>query len=272
MDEPHVVNVDVNGTSLWVEVEGAGPPCLLVHGGSEDADLWADQAAELASTHTVIRYDRRGTNRSGRDDWPARGARSAEQHATDAAALLAALADGPAVVCGGSSGGVVALALACLFPDRCRHVIAHEPALLAETPEAATAGEQMRRAVAEARVGHDGDWAACYHDFLRSTGRPDGLTGLPEPRRSIEARNAESFCRDDLVELTTWTPAAERLADVADRVLLSIGSNGIPPLAGASRSLADRSGVSLAVIDGATHTPYIDAPIQLASLVERVTR
>ena len=160
------MKVAVNGTSLWVELDGSGPPCLLVHGGSEDADLWADMAGLLAGSYTVIRYDRRGTGRSGREGWPAHGQASAEQHAADAAALLAELADGPAVVCGGSSGGVVAMALTCLAPERCHATLAYEPALLTETAEAETAGQEMRDAVLEARRAHGDDWAACYDAYL----------------------------------------------------------------------------------------------------------
>ena len=48
--------------------------------------MLAGQADALAAAgYEVVTYDRRGTGRSGRDDWPGRGA---GQHADDAAALL----------------------------------------------------------------------------------------------------------------------------------------------------------------------------------------
>ena len=63
--------VDVNGTTLHVERRGAGAPVLLIHGGGEDASMLAGQAASLADAgYEVATYDRRGTGRSGREDWP----------------------------------------------------------------------------------------------------------------------------------------------------------------------------------------------------------
>ena len=48
--------------------------------------------AERLEDHTVVTYDRRGTLRSGRDDWPGAGS---SQHADDAAAVLHADAATP---------------------------------------------------------------------------------------------------------------------------------------------------------------------------------
>src|SRR3712207_5024887 len=73
--------VAVAGTTLHVEQRGEGPPLLLVHGAGEDAAMLAGQADALAvAGYRVITYDRRGTGRSGREDWPGRGA---DQHADD---------------------------------------------------------------------------------------------------------------------------------------------------------------------------------------------
>ena len=48
--------------------------------------MLAGQAESLAAAgYEVVTYDRRGTGRSGREDWPGGGA---DQHADDAAALI----------------------------------------------------------------------------------------------------------------------------------------------------------------------------------------
>ena len=104
---------------------GQRTPVLVIHGGGEDADMLAKQAESLAAAgFEVITYDRRGTGRSGREDWPGGGA---DQHADDAAGLLRALGVGPAIVVGVSSGGVIALDLATRHRELVKRVVAWEP-------------------------------------------------------------------------------------------------------------------------------------------------
>lgn len=69
---PRIGRWPANGTTLYAEVRGAGPAILLIPGGAEDAEGWRP-VAERLSGNTVVTYDRRGTLRSGREDWPGRG-------------------------------------------------------------------------------------------------------------------------------------------------------------------------------------------------------
>jgi pimeloyl-ACP methyl ester carboxylesterase len=121
---PRVHVAAVNGTTLYTEVRGTGPPVLIIPGGAEDAEGWRPVAERIAG-HTVVTYDRRGTLRSGRADWPGGGA---AQHADDAAALLETLGLGRAIVLGGSSGGVIAVQLALRHSAAVRLVLAYEGA------------------------------------------------------------------------------------------------------------------------------------------------
>lgn len=79
---------EVAGTSLYTEVRGSGRAVLLIGAADEDAEFYRPVAERLADELTVVTYDRRGTRRSGREDW--RGGGSV-QHADDAAALVKAL-------------------------------------------------------------------------------------------------------------------------------------------------------------------------------------
>ncbi|MEX0625229.1 MAG: hypothetical protein WD402_01650 [Chloroflexota bacterium] len=56
---------------------------ILVHAGGEDAEQWRPVAERLTG-FTVVTYDRRGTLRSGRENWPGGGS---PQHADDAAVI-----------------------------------------------------------------------------------------------------------------------------------------------------------------------------------------
>ena len=91
-----------------------GPPVLLLHGWVISADLnWWRVYEPLAKRGPVIAPDHRGHGRGLRTEEPF----SLEAAADDAAALLRHLGTGPAVVCGYSMGGSIALLLWRRHPE-----------------------------------------------------------------------------------------------------------------------------------------------------------
>jgi pimeloyl-ACP methyl ester carboxylesterase len=108
----------VNGTELYYEVLGTGPPVLLIMGATGDGGHFDAIADLLADEFTVITYDRRGNGRSPAP--PGWQTTSAEEQADDAAALLDALETGPAAAFGTSSGGTFALCLLVRHPEAVR--------------------------------------------------------------------------------------------------------------------------------------------------------
>lgn len=60
--------IRVNGTKIYHEVRGDGPPVLLVMGATGDAGHFETVADLLADEFTVLTYDRRGNGRSSRPD------------------------------------------------------------------------------------------------------------------------------------------------------------------------------------------------------------
>jgi pimeloyl-ACP methyl ester carboxylesterase len=126
-----VQQLQANRTVLHTETRGHGPAVLLIAGAGGDAAELAGVAAALADAFTVTTYDRRGNSRSPRPaGWTAT---SIAEQADDAAALLAALGQTPAVVVGTSAGGSIALELALRHPQAARAAIIHEPPILAGT-------------------------------------------------------------------------------------------------------------------------------------------
>jgi proline iminopeptidase len=121
------MQIEVNGTRLWFDVEGAGlvpgesamvarPYLLLVHGGpgTYDHSYFKPHFAALTRCAQVIYVDLRDHGRSARHraaDW------SFELCADDLAALCAALGIVRPFVLGHSMGGFVALLLAARHPD-----------------------------------------------------------------------------------------------------------------------------------------------------------
>jgi pimeloyl-ACP methyl ester carboxylesterase len=91
-----------DGTELYVKIQGAGQPVVLIHGWPLNADSFDDQALALAEAgFLVISYDRRGF---GRSDQPV-GGYDYDTFADDLAEVIAGLKLSNVVLCGFSMGG-----------------------------------------------------------------------------------------------------------------------------------------------------------------------
>lgn len=251
----------VNGTTLHAEVRGAGPAILIIPGGAEDAEGWRP-VAERIPRHTVVTYDRRGTLRSGRGDWPGGGS---AQHADDAAGLLLELGLRDVVVFGGSSGGIIAVQMALLHPTLVQRALVYEPGYLRCVP----GGDELRSRVAAAVDGHlahhPRDWPGAYRAFARAASPAPGpesqdvLAAPPgrEWHRQREELNAEAFVRDDVPILTAELPDATLLASSPVDVRFSHGSETGAVFRDVTRHLAAIRGTIADVIDGVGHALYL---------------
>jgi pimeloyl-ACP methyl ester carboxylesterase len=109
-----------DGTTIAYEVEGQGPPIVLIGGAFNTRHMAAGVAAQLADRFTTHRFDRRGRGDSG-DTTPY----AVEREVEDVAALLD-VAGRSAAVYGHSSGAILALrAAAAGLPITA--VVAYEP-------------------------------------------------------------------------------------------------------------------------------------------------
>jgi pimeloyl-ACP methyl ester carboxylesterase len=102
-----------NGLEIAYERVGAGPPLVFVHGAAGDGRLWRPQLVALADEFTVVAWDEPGAGRSS--DLPADFA--LPDYASCLAALIEALALGPAHVAGLSWGGTVVQELYRQHPE-----------------------------------------------------------------------------------------------------------------------------------------------------------
>ena len=93
-----------SGLEIAYERVGEGPPLVFVHGAAADGRIWQPQLAALAGEFTVVAWDEPGAGRSS--DVPAGFALA--DYASCLAALIEALALGPAHVAGLSWGGTLA--------------------------------------------------------------------------------------------------------------------------------------------------------------------
>jgi len=105
-----------NGLIIAHEVQGSGPPLLLLHGFSLDHSMWAAQVGELKRQYRLIIPDLRGLGKTEVPSTPI----SIEDMADDASALLGALDIPAAAVAGFSMGGYILAQMIVRHPLKVR--------------------------------------------------------------------------------------------------------------------------------------------------------
>jgi pimeloyl-ACP methyl ester carboxylesterase len=268
---PRVERVQIRGTSIYTEVRGEGPAILIIPGGAEDAEGWRPVAERLQG-HLVVTYDRRGTLRSGREDWPGRGS---VQHADDAVALLDALTIDDALVFGGSSAGIVAVELALRYPSRIRRALVFEPGYFGNAPGGADFQRPASDAVARHLEQHPDDWAGAYDAFLRAVAGPGetvdgGFLTPPQGQEwytERERSNAEAFVRDDIPFITREVLDERRLAPTSADIRFSYGAESVPLFRNISVHLSAVKGTVADRIEGVGHAIYFH-PASAAAYIQ----
>jgi pimeloyl-ACP methyl ester carboxylesterase len=98
-----MATADIDGVKLHYDIEGQGPPLLLIAGLGANSSAWTTVKPLLTSRFTCITFDNRGT---GRSDTPP-GPYTIDRMADDAAGLIRHLNLGPVAAVGWSLGGSV---------------------------------------------------------------------------------------------------------------------------------------------------------------------
>jgi pimeloyl-ACP methyl ester carboxylesterase len=169
----------VNGTTLYYELRGSGPPVLFISGATGDAGHWTAVADAVAGEYTVLTYDRRANSRSPRpENWTAA---PVDEQADDAAGLLAALDLAPAVAYGNSGGAMILTNLALRHPAVLRGAIFHEPPFVAVTSAADEVAATLQQLLGEGMA--KGGPAVATELFVRWVGGDEAFESLdPELR------------------------------------------------------------------------------------------
>jgi len=199
------------GVPLNVEEAGTGRPVLMIHDiGSDAADL-AGLAEDLGGHSRVLRYDRRGYGESGAPI--PYEATTVHEQAQDAASVLAALAEEPAVVCGLGFGALVALDLVTRHRSAVAGAVLVDPPLFAFVAEAAEA-LSAERATLENALREGGPELAVER----------WLGPEADSNRVARARAAHRAFFADVAGLASWpvTRGALRAMEVETAVVTSI--------------------------------------------------
>jgi pimeloyl-ACP methyl ester carboxylesterase len=250
--------IPVNGTELYYEVRGHGPPVLLIMGFTGDGGHFEALADLLADGFTVVTYDRRGNGRSPRPvGWETT---SPEEQADDASALLDALGLVPAAVYGSSAGGNFALCMLVRHPATVNAAVLHEAALvrLYDDPEARGAVTALVREGMEA----GGPPVALERLWRYAAGDRNWEYLEPRLRERMQA-TAATFFGVELGSYESFLPDDEALAAIVAPVLVLVSDDSHAVYAQAAGRLAERLGVEITRTPG-THTAYHDHPEDLA--------
>ncbi len=123
----------INGIKIHYEVNGSGPPLLMLAPGGFDAEIgrwrlngvWQELQPldTLPRDYTIIAYDRREIGESGARVEPL----TWDLYAREAIGLLDHLKIDKAFLLGGCIGVALCLAIGARFPQRCRALLMHFP-------------------------------------------------------------------------------------------------------------------------------------------------
>jgi len=257
MTEPSSLHhVPVGDTRLAVHTAGAGVPLLLLHGFPLDHAMWVGQAP-LADHLRLVVPDQRGFGASG-----GRGPAGIEELADDAAALLAALHCGPAVVCGLSMGGYVAQHLAVRHPDRVAALVLADTKLEADTPEARTARADLAAKVARLGQGIVAD--AMVPRLLATSAEARAAAGraaIESDLRAAILRQPVATIQAALAALAARPDMTAAIRDVRVPTLLVVGAeDAITPPACVDAAIAVLPHARSLVVPHAGHMAPLESP------------
>lgn len=250
MTEPRAHTIQVPGATLVYDVrrgsDDRAPPLFML--GSPMGAHGFTTLASHFTDRTVITYDPRHSNERSRLADEASTSPPAT-HADDVRAVIeAAVGDGAVDVLASSGGAINMLAFVAKHPGVVRTLVAHEPPLVSQLPDAATA-VPATRAVHETyqREGF-GPAMAQFLSLIMHRGevpaewaeRPPGdpaAFGLPPDDSG--ARDDPMLGRSNLVDLTLFVPDYAAIRAAATRTVPAVGTES-------EGEIAHRGGLVLA--------------------------
>jgi pimeloyl-ACP methyl ester carboxylesterase len=260
--------LEVPDGRLYYEVRGSGPWVLLV-GAPMTASAFGPLAELLATDHTVLTTDPRGSGQSRLVD-PEQDS-TPERRADDLSRLLAHLDAGPSVVVGSSGGAVTALALAEAHPEQVATVVAHEPPLLDLLED-----RTERRAGTDATVqayrsqGRAAGWASFLAEANIAMPEPVFQAVFGRPLEGAEASDEDHFFLHQLRATTRWSPDLEALRGGAPKIVVGLGADSTGQICDRTcRALASSLDTEPVIFPGG-HTGFVDHPASFADTLRTV--
>jgi len=259
----------VNGLEFNVEIEGRGPPLLVLHGFTGSVNAWAEVRPALAAFARAIFVDAIGHGRSAtpRDaerytlDWSTR----------DLTALLDALEIDTVDTLGYSMGGRAALHFAVHAPERVRTLI-----LESASPGIEDALERTQRVAADAVLA-DRIEQAGIEAFVAEWERLPLLQLAPHASAAIRAEQRVQRLDNNPLGLANslrgmgagqQAPLWSHLPQIIQPVQVIVGELDARYRQIGARMQSLIPHAQLAVVPEAGHTVHLDQPARFVQLVE----
>ena len=258
----------LNGLEFHVEIDGSGPPLLLLHGFTGSVRAWDDIRPKLCGAATMVAIDLIGHGQSAAPDDHTRY--TLDRAAADLETLLNTLELDAADVIGYSMGGRLALHFAVHYPQRVRTLI-----LESASPGIEDQAERQRRTVSDdalaERILERGVAA-----FVQEWESQPLLALAPHVADDVRQRqHAERLLNNPLglanslrgmgagQQLPLWS----RLHELHMPVQLLVGALDQRYCAIGERMHALLPNAHLAVLREAGHTVHVDQPQRFVSLL-----
>ena len=270
--------VSLDDGRLFYEVVGTGDPIVVVHGGPGlDHNYLRPGLDVLATSHTLVYYDQRGT---GRSDFPLDpGSINLAAFVSDIDALRQVMGYDKITVLGHSFGGLIALAYAMAHPDDVKALILMDTAepgkrfqdqaalrqKAARTPEDST--ELARLMASPGYEAHDAAtlsevYRVAYRSTFLDPRRVDELNLKLLPSTAHNGAQVAQLLGADMTDLDWW----DRLPSLTVPTLVLQGKADPEPMAMAQALIQAIPGARLAVLDSG-HFPEIEDPTGLVAAV-----
>jgi len=253
----HVTSKD--GTPIAFDRIGAGPPIILVCGGSTDRMSNAGLAALLAVDFTVFNYDRRGRGDSG-DTSPY----AVEREIEDIDAVAAA-AGGSAYLYGTSSGAALALEAAAALPGRITKLALWEPPFILD-PEARPPADQVEQYHTMIAEGRRGDAVEYFMAQVVRMPAEFVIFARSQPWWPAQEALAHTLAYDATV-MGDYSLPVEHASAVKAPAIVIAGGASFPFMRETAQALADALPAGLTrTLDGQEHNvaPEVIAPVLAA--------
>jgi pimeloyl-ACP methyl ester carboxylesterase len=230
-DQPTTQTLEAPGATLTYDVrrsdETVEPPLFLI-GSPMGAQGFGTLSGHFPD-RTIITYDPRGAERSPKDDPSSES--TPQQHADDLHRIIQGVGLWPVDLFASSGGAVNALALVAAHPENVRTLVAHEPPLASQLPDAEAAKATVR-AISDsyktrgwgagmahfiAVVSHRGEFTP---EFAEQPGPDPTMFGMPA---EDDGTRTDVLLHQNIITCTHFEPDYDSLRIASTRIVVAAG-------------------------------------------------